>query len=129
MRPMCWPAFRSNTNRRTKTMPEHTRQTRDGEFTDVRGFPTDAYPTEVGTQKNPLIGIDEWGGWYYDDTRGYLEQYIREEATDEVEERRTPMEFIDEATLGITEIDIVEFLEGLDVLTDEGEKLLAEYED
>ena len=107
-------------------MPEHIRQTDADEFTDVRGFPTDAYPTEADTQKNPLIGFDEWGGWYYDDTRGYLEQYIREEARDEVEEKRTPMELVDEATRDVAEIDLVEFLEGLDVLTDEGEKLLAQ---
>lgn len=109
-------------------MPKRTKQLDDGEFTDVRGFAPDDYPAELRVDKNPLIGFDEWGGWYYDDTLERLEQYIREEAKDPVEEKRTPMEFIDEATLGIAEIDFVGFLEGLDVLTDEGEKLLAEYD-
>lgn len=95
--------------------------------TDENGFSISDYPEEIDNGLYVLLGLNEWGGWYYNDVHHRIANYKREDGPGE-----TPLH---ETTGAGTDLDpresVGEFILGggcggsLDVLSSRGEEFVA----
>ncbi|RDZ61381.1 hypothetical protein C5B90_19095 [Haloferax sp. Atlit-12N] len=93
-----------------------------GRVADDDGFTLDDYPDEADVGER-LIGLDEWGAWYYDADAGRIHNYKREAGADEVEAKRTPIVETEGACEVLEGEDLVEFIRDLDAVTELGDSV------
>lgn len=97
-----------------------------GHTSDLDGYTIDRYPNEVDNGHGVLIGLNEWGAWYYVETHDRVDNYKREEAQDKYEEKRTPMNETFDASQNLEGEELAEFIMDLDVIAKDGFKIIYE---
>lgn len=95
--------------------------TEDKQSTKTDQGTIDNYP-ETADENEQLVGLNEWGAWYYDGVMGRLHNYTREDGPG-----KTPLTETDGACRESSGEELADTIANLDAITDYGFELIYQH--